>query len=148
MARKAKARVNFRHVILRVEDATTEALHAMALQIEGTAKRNIVGNDQVDTGFMLHSIYTASDAGDTFWKTWSLIGEGEFFGRKSGKRKAVSKAERVNLPNLFSAALVHVSAGYAIYQEMMAPFLRPAAQEVAGQAEKIAKSVYRGALHD
>ena len=131
---KVKVDMHLDHVMMRVEGATDEALHAIALQVEGTAKRNIVSNDQIDTGFMLNSIYTESQDGSTFSQTW---------GGPPGM-----KAQRARLPRLFSAALVHVSAMYAIFQEMMDPFLRPAAQEVAGQVKGIAESVYRRALHD
>jgi hypothetical protein len=131
---KAKVDMHLDHVMLRVEGATDEVLHAVALQVEGTTKRNIVSNDQIDTAFMLNSVYTESQEGSTFGKTWD---------GPPGK-----KAPKVRLPRLFSAAAVHVSAVYAIYQEMMDPFLRPAAQEVAGQVNGIADSVYRRALHD
>ena len=122
------------HVMMRVEGATDEALHAIALQVEGVTKRNIVTNDQIDTGFMLNSVYTESQDGSTFRSTW----EGP-----PGK-----KARKVRLPTWFSVAAVHVSAVYAIFQEMMEPFLRPAAQEVAGQVKGIAESVYKRAIHD
>jgi len=131
---KAKVNMHLDHVMMRVEGATDEVLHAVALQVEGTTKRNIVSNDQIDTAFMLNSVYTESQEGSTFGETW----EGP-----PGK-----KAPKVRLPRLFSAAAVHVSAVYAIYQEMMDSFLRTAAQEVAGQVKGIAESVYRRALHD
>lgn len=131
---KAKVNMHLDHVMLRVEGATDEVLHAVALQVEGTAKRNVVSNDQIDTGFMLNSIYTESQEGSTFGETWA---------GPLGK-----KAPKLRLPRLFSAAAVHVSAVYAIYQEMMNSFLRTAAQEVAGQVKGIAESVYRRALHD
>lgn len=131
---KAKVDMHLDHVMMRVEGATDEVLHAVALQVEGVTKRNIVSNDQIDTGFMLNSVYTESQDGSTFGETW----EGP-----PGK-----KASKVRLPRLFSAAAVHVSALYAIFQEMMDPFLRPAAQEVAGHVKGIAESVYKRALHD
>lgn len=134
MAKKAKVEMHLDHVMLRVEGATDKVLHAVALQVEGTSKRNIVSNDQVDTGFMLNSIYTESKRGSTFGETWA------------GPEGA--KAPKVQLPKLFSAAAVHVSAVYAIFQEMMNSFLRTAAEEVAGQVRGIADPVYRKALHD
>ena len=131
---KAKVDMHLDHVMMRVEGATDEVLHAVALQVEGTAKRNVVSNDQIDTGFMLNSIYTESRKGSTFGETW----EGP----------AGAKASKVRLPSLFSAAAVHVSAVYAIFQEMSNSFLRTAAEEVAGQVKGIADSVYKRALHD
>ncbi len=131
---KAKVDMHLDHVMMRVEGATDDVLHAVALQVEGTAKRNIVSNDQIDTGFMLNSVYSASSEGSTFSDTWA---------GPPGK-----KAQRASLPKLFSAALVHVSAMYAIYQEMMEPFLRPAADEVAGQVKGIAESIYKRKIRD
>lgn len=131
---KAKVDMHLDHVMMRVEGATDEALHAIALQVEGVTKRNIVSNDQIDTGFMLNSVYAESQDGSTFGATWP--------------GPPGMKAKKVRLPKLFAAAAVHVSAMYAIFQEMMDPFLRPAAQEVAGQVKGIAESVYRRALHD
>ena len=131
---KVKVDMHLDHVMMRVDGATDEVLHALALQVEGVTKRNIVSNNQVDTGFMLNSVYSASEKGDTFGETWA--------------GPPGQKATKLRLPSLFSAAAVHVSAMYAIYQEMMNPFLRPAADEVAGQSKGIAESVYKRALHD
>ena len=142
---KVKVDMHLDHVMMRVDGATDEVLHALALQVEGVTKRNIVSNNQVDTGFMLNSVYSASEKGSTFGETW---GKGTYLGKKSGAMKAVDKAPKLRLPNLFSAAAVHVSAAYAIFQEMMDPFLRPAAEEVAGQAKGIVESRYKRALHD
>jgi len=142
---KAKVDMHLDHVMMRVEGATDEVLHALALQVEGVTKRNIVNNNQVDTGFMLNSVYSASEKGDTFGETW---GAGSYYGKKSDSMKDVTKARKLRLPNLFSAAAVHVSAMYAIFQEMMDPFLRPAADEVASYSKGVAESVYKRALHD
>lgn len=145
MAKKAKVTTHLDHVMLRVKDATDEVLHAIALQVEGTAKRNIVDNDQVDTGFMLNSTYTESKVGSTFGGTW---GTGTYEAKKTGGMKDVDKAPRIQLPRAFSAAAIHVSAVYAIYQEIMNSFLRTAVEEVAGQVKGIADPVYKRALHD
>ena len=131
---KVKVDMHLDHVMMRVEGATDEVLHALALQVEGVTKRNIVSNGQIDTGFMLNSVYSASEKGNTFGETWA---------GPAGK-----KAPKLRLPNLFSAAAVHVSAIYAIFQEMMEPFLRPAASEVASYSKGVAESVYKRALHD
>ena len=131
---KVKVDMHLDHVMMRVEGATDKALHAIALQVEGTTKRNIVSNDQIDTGFMLNSVYSASNEGSTFRNTWA---------GPPGK-----KASRASLPKLFSAALVHVAAMYAIFQEMMEPFLRPAADEVSGQVKGIAEPIFRRAVRD
>lgn len=123
----AKVTLHLDHIKLKVKDATDEALHAIAFQVEGTAKRNITVNDQIDTGFMLNSGYTQSKHGSTFAETWNAGDD-----RKSQQ-----------LPAPERGALVHWSALYSIFQEMMQPFLRTAADEVAGQVKGIAEPIYR-----
>ena len=122
------------HVKMRVEGATEEALHKLALEVEGTSKRNIVNNDQVDTGFMLNSVYVESRTGSTYGGTWS--------GDES------IKAPRHRLPNRYSATAIIVGAVYAIYQEVMNSFLRTAGEEVVGRVKGICEPVYRVKFHD
>ncbi len=122
------------HVEMRVKNATEEALHALALEVEGHAKVNIVVNDQVDTGFMLNSVYVESQRGSTFGGTWP------------GDEK--TKAPRFRLPNRYAATAVIVGAVYAIYQEVLMPFLRPAGQTVMNRVKGIMEPVYRRKIHD
>ena len=144
MAKQAKVNTYLKHVMVRVEGATDATLHAIALQIEGTAKRNIVANNQIDTGFMANSVYVETQQGSTFGQTWQ---DGSYKGKKGGM-KEVEKAPRLQLPNLFSASAVVVGASYAIYQEMKKSFLRTAGQEVAGQVKGIAEPVYGRKMRD
>ncbi len=132
---KAKVKMRLNHVMIRVKKATDEGLHALALQVEGTTKRNIVQNDQVDTGFMLNSVYVESKAGSTFGETWQ-------------RKDHASMAPRPSLPAKMSVAAVIVGAVYAIFQEMTNPFLRPAADEVAGSVGGVAEPVFRRHMHD
>lgn len=108
-----------------------KALYAGGLVIEGNAKRNVVQKDIVDTGFLLNSVYTATQ-------------------EQSGYSGISEPAERAGM--LLSEerpgpkeAIVSVGAEYAIYHEMgtagMAarPFMRPAVDESPQQiAEAIA----------
>lgn len=134
MAKKPKVNMHLDHVMIRVKDATDEVLHALALQVEGTTKMHIVLNDQIDTGFMLNSVYAESSKGSTYDETWP--------------GGVDNKAPRLRLPKRFSVAAVHVSAAYAIYQEMQNSFLRVAAREVASMAGGISKPIWKRALHD
>ena len=145
MAKKAKVKTYLDHIMVRVENATDEVLHATALQIEGTAKRNIIDNDQVDTGFMVNSGYVETQKGSTYDKTWK---DGEYAAKKSEGSSEVKKAPRLKLPNLFSAAAVVIGANYAIFQELKRPFLRPAADEVAKQVKGIAEPIFRRKIRD
>ena len=122
------------HVRMRVEDATEEALHALALEVEGKSKVNIVNNDQIDTGFMLNSVYVESRRGSTFGGTWP--------GDES------IKAPRHRIPKVYASTAVIVGAIYAIYQEMMNPFLRPAGVDVAARVKGIVEPIYRRKIRD
>ena len=123
------------HVEARVEDATDECLHQIALQVEGTAKRNITVNDQVDTGFMLNSLYVESRKGSTFGSTWE-------------NRPDRKKAPRLRLPSAYSIAAVVIGAVYAIYQEVLNPFLRPAGADVMREVKGICEPIYKRMIHD
>lgn len=142
MAKDAEVKMYLDRVEVRIEDATEQSLHAVALQIEGATKVQIVQNDQVDTGFMLNSVYVETRVGSTKSQTWA---DGAYVD-KGGDLKAVAKAPTPELPE--KTAMVIVGALYAIYQEMLYPFLRPAAQLVAGQVKGIAEPIYRKVMHD
>ncbi len=115
-------------VLATADGATYEALLALAFQIEGEAKVNIVGNDQVDTGFMLNSAYIVGDGINTFQSHSAVL--------TSKKRAQKGLHETVNGPPpvMDGEILAGFAADYAIYQESERPFLYPAAQKVISQA--------------
>jgi hypothetical protein len=135
---RAKVDLHLDHVRIRVKDATEEGLHALGLQVEGITKRNITVNDQVDTGFLLNSIYVESKKGSTFAQTWSS---------RPGASQT-TKADRVVLTGEFAEVAVHVSAIYAIFQEMKNAFLRPAANEAAQQVGAVMEPVFKRVVRD
>lgn len=102
-------------VTLKLENATAEALEAAAFDIMGLAKQNIVSNDQVDTGFMVNSVY-AKGPGETNYRdavaAHAFNPDADFFPEAalSGELEAV----------------VAVAAEYGIWQEWMKPYLYPA----------------------
>ncbi len=134
MARKAKVTMYLDHVEMRVENATEEALHRVALEVEGHAKVNIVANDQIDTGFMLNSVYVESRRGSTYGNT------------RPGDESI--KAPRHKIPNKYASTAIIVAAVYSIYQEVMQPFLRPAGSAVMNRVNGIMEPVYRTKIHD
>ena len=145
MAKKAKVEMHLDHVMLRVKGASEKGLHALALQVEGVTKVNIVANDQVDTGFMMNSVYVESSQGSTFGETW---GDGSYSRKKSGGMSDSRIAPKIRLPRRFSLTAVVVGAIYAIFQEMQNPFLRPAGEEVMNRAKGICEPVFRRAVRD
>ncbi|MCA9941637.1 MAG: hypothetical protein KC418_23515, partial [Anaerolineales bacterium] len=64
----AKGRLTWRkrEVMLAVKDATAAGMNKLALRVESEAKQNIVANDQVDTGFMLNTVYHVSRLSNSY----------------------------------------------------------------------------------
>ena len=142
---EVKAEVNLRldHVNVIVEKATEEALAALALQIEGQAKANIADNDQIDTGFMMNSVYTITRRDSTY----NAADPSGKYTNKAGESVGRKLAPEERLPSDATAGVI-VGASYAIYQEQSDSFLFKAAEQVAQQAGGICNPVYRDEVHD
>lgn len=115
----------------KVVVAALEAVNlpAIALQIEGQAKANIVENDQIDTGFMLNSVYSTGPEGSTYGAAKS---------EASKKNPAGGMAPEVDPQG---GAAVAVGAEYSIFQEMRESFLYRAAELVASQIQGVIKTL-------
>lgn len=127
-------------VRVKIEGATQEALNALALQLEGLTKINIQQNGQIDTGFMLNSVYSRfpdqSSYGDAVAGAMAAAG-------KAGVEREFGPEEA--LPEGVGAMVV-VGAGYAIYQEAQQSFLYRAAEELARQAGGTVEGVFKEKL--
>lgn len=131
-----------------VKGATEEGLAALALLIEGKTKANIVANGQVDTGFMLNSVYAISRRSSNFGAAQAKA-LGSVYSRKTGRRVAPrAMGGEPSFPDNETLAGVVVGANYAIYQELDRPFLRPAAEEVVGRAGGTLEPIYRRLVSD
>lgn len=119
-------------VILQVEKATQRSLEAVAARIDGLTKINIATNDQVDTGFMVNSVYFATAEGSTY----SDADADGLYSNSQGQMVEREKAPEAPLPPEYDA-LVCVGANYAIFQEQQQPFLYPALLQAAAEAEGI-----------
>jgi hypothetical protein len=132
--------VNFREEEIRLQmgDVSAEILAALALQIEAQAKVNIQANGQIDTGFMLNSVYTVTDDGSSY---------NDARGAAESQNEAGGMAPEVALADGASAA-VAVGAEYAIYQEEKQSFLYAAAVQVGQSSgatiERVAKEQIGG----
>jgi hypothetical protein len=113
-------------VIATIKNATDEELAKFAFQIEGQTKANIQRNGQIDTGFMLNSVYTVTKAGGNTYDATRPTGG--YVSRKSGTKTKRRLAPQRNIPDK-AAAIVAVGAEYAVHQEIRKPFLYPAAQQ-------------------
>lgn len=139
MAKNGKVDWYGDEVALVLENATKRGLEALAAVIDGDTKINIVENDQVDTGFMVNSVYHAGESNSTYAEA-SKTGD---YANREGDMVARELAPEAPLP-ASAGALICVGARYAIYQEMQQPFLYPAllsgAQKSGGVIEATAKA--------
>lgn len=131
----AKGRLtwNKAQVMLTVEKATAASIDTMALRVESEAKQNIVSNNQVDTGFMLNTVYRVSELGNSYPAT-KPDGTYSWHPPKHDGRSGDAERRKVpqaDLPGEF-LALVACGAEYAIYQELKQSFLYLALVQVAG----------------
>lgn len=125
-------------VFLYVEGQTARALEALAAHIDGLTKINIVQNDQVDTGFMLNSVYFATRNGSTY------ADDSGVQVNRAGNFVERHMAPEAPLPPAYDA-LVCVGANYAIFQEQQQPFLYPALLQAAAEAEGIIQKALKDA---
>lgn len=118
---KFVAKLNIPSVLKKSQDIGKETINKYALLIEGQTKILIVANGQVDTGFMLNSVYTILAGGQSsYLQTWP---SGTYNGKsrtKEAQRGLSGKA----------VAAVGVSASYALWQELRQSFLFAAAGSV------------------
>lgn len=114
-------------VMARVEGASKEMLTRLAFQGESHAKANIQANNQIDTGFMLNSVYGKGPMGSHYGQTGAPI--------KPGQEKAGEAAAEKG------AAVIHASARYAVYQEIRKSFLYRALEQLKADFPGIVKEV-------
>jgi hypothetical protein len=132
----ASAQVNWygEQVILRVKGATRELLARLALQGEQLAKENIQANNQIDTGFMLNTVYSMGPGGaaSPVWESGQYTDKaGKLVQRRGGTPAPVGPDE----------AAVGCVAEYAVYQELANSFLYRAMELLASDAGGIIGSV-------
>lgn len=128
-------------VKIKMAEAADKALAALALTMEGQAKINIQTNDQIDTGFMLNSIYTITKEGDSHGEA-AAAAEAQVKGKA---KRTMAPAAR--LPGDASAGVI-VGANYAVYQEMKKSFLFKAGEEVARNAGGTVETIFREIVRD
>lgn len=116
-----------KEVYLILEQATADALEAAALSVESNAKRNIVNNDQVDTGFMLNSVYAVGQGTKEVDNFYRALGDAK---KQNGDAVFLSREEP---PKDGLSAIVAVGAEYGIFQELINSFLFLALQQEADQ---------------
>jgi hypothetical protein len=143
MAEDVELRWNLDHVDVVMEDMTQELAKRLAFSVEAGAKLNIRANDQIDTGFMVNSIYSIWGEGSGYEEAKGTA-EGQTVSAKTG---AVVNHDNDMAPEEALAedasAGVIVGANYAVYQEVANAFLYPAAQAAAAKFGAEATQVYK-----
>lgn len=109
-----------KEVRLQLKDASNQMLRTAAALIEQQTKLNIQSNGQIDTGFMVNSVYFVTDDDSNY----ENAANGAI-----GVRPDAEMAPEVVAPD--GGAAVAVGAEYAIFQEERMPFLYPAIEHVA-----------------
>lgn len=107
-----------------LKNATDEIMAKAAFHLEAMTKANIVANDQVDTGFLLNSVYAVTDQGSTYGAAKSAA---------SAKNPAAEMGPEPHLEDGQGAA-VGVGASYAVYQEIQQSFLYRALEALTNVA--------------
>lgn len=105
--------------------AVADIMAKAAFQVEGQAKANIVANGQVDTGFMLNSVYAITGRGSNY---------GQARAAAEGRNPEAVMGPQASLIDGASAA-VGVGASYAAFQEIQQSFLYRALQALTTIAE-------------
>lgn len=113
-------------------DITTEAMTQFALAVESQAKQNVVANDQVDTGFMLNSIWSRSPNHSTY----------AAISPPDGVVRDLAQEEELG----DSLAIVGAAALYAIYQESKKPFIWSALTTITPRFGRIIEEIGPPAL--
>jgi hypothetical protein len=121
-------------VILKFAEITEDGLAAVAARVDALAKQGIVTNDQVDTGFMVNSVYHVAGNVSSYQDSSGTHTD------KNGNLVDRDMAPEAELPKEYKA-LVCIGANYAIYQELQKPFLYPALEQVSAEAGGIIEAV-------
>jgi hypothetical protein len=115
-------------VMVVFDEISQEIADRLVLEIMGQAVLNIRSNNQIDTGFMMNSVYVESKTFSNYNNT-PASGEGQ---------RERAKPVRIVGDTL---AAVAVGANYAIFPESRKSFLYKAANDVATNAGGILEAV-------
>jgi len=123
MSKSAVSVYHNRDLRIQVAGAETDILNEAAFQAEALAKQNMVTNDSIDTGFALNTIHAIPVGSDGIPGTVAALTdrEGRTVVRESNDLPAMDE----------QSSGVGIGAAYGVYIELDAPFLFPAAEQVA-----------------
>lgn len=120
---------------LIVKGATRKILDELALVGEGLAKINIAANNQIDTGFMLNSVYSVGSNGVN-----NEPAEEQIMRDKTGEWVLRQRGNVVSsVPD--DEAVIACAASYAIYQEMRQSFLYAALEKLQSDGQGVIERI-------
>lgn len=135
------------HVRAVVEKATEATLKTLAFRIVERTQLNIRSNNQVDTGFMVNSVYAVWKDGSGYSQAKSLADSAPARSSKGYGPRGGREVIEETLPPDATVGVV-VGANYAIYQEVKKPFAYPGAEAAAAEFGGYAEQVFREHLPD
>lgn len=141
-----EVRMYLDHVKAVVEKASEATLKTLAFRIVEHIQSNIRSNNQVDTGFMINSVYALWQDGSGYSMANSLAEGTPGVSAKYGSRSGRAVIEEPLPPD--ATAGVVVGANYAVYQEVKQPFAYPGAEAAAAEFGGYAEQVFRQHLPD
>lgn len=134
-------------IITQVEDANDEAVKLMALRIQERTQMNIRQNNQIDTGFMVNSVYVVLP-GESTYRDAAKTAELMTVNREGDQvDHSGDVAPEVRLESDAKGA-VACAANYAIFQEQRNAFLAPAAEQAAAELGGEVAKVFRDMIQD
>ena len=144
-----KVEMHLDHVEAVLKDVTDGVLKQFAYRVTERAQLNIRENNQIDTGFMVNSIYPIWKDGGSEYEAAVANASTQTLSVKTG-RTVDHRDDFAPEPPLEgnAAAAVVVGANYAIYQEALNPFLYPAAEAAAREFGVEAERIYKQELPD
>lgn len=138
------------HVKRVVARASLQTAATVAFQVEAQTRVNIQENRQIDTGFMLNSVYTITHTGSFYGKAWptgSYPVDPSKHSGQTGLRRA-ELAPEARMPK-GSLAGILVGAEYAIWQELRMSFLYAAAEMVGSKIKgSVVEKIFKGFVRD
>ena len=127
-------------VMAAVGSVKRASMKDIALAAQAEARRNIERNKQIDTRFLLNSIYAIWRDGDTYNDTWPT---GRYYSSKRrNQRLRREVAARIGLPPGVDATVAS-AAPYAIYPESDRSFLYAAVQQILSAVDQIVSQAGR-----
>ena len=119
-----------KHIKMIVRGATDKLLNEIAVTGQGYTRVNIRDNGQIDTGFMINSVFVVTPKTDDYYDASVNAHE---------RNEDVSMGERPRIGE--NEAVIGVGAEYAIYQEAANSFLWKAAEQLRDRFPQIVRTV-------